>query len=121
MLQYLTEVNEYIGDITVAVENLTLLLGDPLLNNETWLKEVGYSADVIQRAHENLSAMDVPPEMKEAHRAILYATQDFYDAMDYTINGVTYLDVGDIQKASGLLMSGNRNLDRATELVLELE
>ena len=117
--QYLTDVEGRCYDIMAGMESLAPLFENPQFNDEAWLRAVGHSADVVQQAHRNLSAMNVPPEMAEFHEALLDATQDLYDGMDYLIDGATYMDAGGIQKANNLMVSGLKKMNRATEVLNE--
>jgi hypothetical protein len=114
---YILEVVTKIQTMGEAMEILGALMLDPHLDNDDWVLNVATQMAVVQLAHEELTKMDVPPEMAETHALILDATGDCNEAMDYLVSGVDNLDAGDLAKASELITLCEQKMQKSVEMM----
>jgi hypothetical protein len=101
---YLLEVVPKTDAIAEALVDLSELLQYPRYYDQDWILAVSVEMVVIQLTHEELAAMDVPPEMVEIHSALLDATSDFSAAMDYLSSGIDNRSVADVDAAAALMI-----------------
>ena len=116
---YLLEVVPKMEPIAKALGCLSELLLYPKYYDQDWIIAVSVEMVVIQLAHEELAAMDVPPEMVEIHSAILDATSDFSAAMDYLSSGLDNLSMADLETAAALMTSGSEKMEKAVRMAEE--
>jgi hypothetical protein len=108
---YLLEAAAKLESMGVALGDLGTLLQNPRWWDEDWVVVVRVYMGIIQLRHEELAAMDVPPEMAELHSALLDATGDFYAAMDHLSRGIDNLNVADVETAAALMAKANKKLE----------
>lgn len=114
---FITDATEKINTITNATIELSEYLSNPQLNNEDWIIGVAIQAASIQVAHEELTEMDVPPEMTEIHEATLNGTKDCSIAMDYLLAGIDNISQDDTLKASEYMVRCGNKLLKTSGLI----
>jgi hypothetical protein len=101
---YVSEMEEHwtsIFDPLTEIGNLSGEAGGDLsrFSDPVWTLEIVTQLKLIRMAHESLLEMNVPPEMKEVHEALLNATGDCYLMTDYYASALNRISVGDTEKA----------------------
>lgn len=95
-------------------------LGDLLQNPETtdeWAINVAMQAAIIRTAHQTLDETTAPAEMSEIHAAVLAATADCSQSMDFLLQGLDNVNLSDIETASDLMLSCVNKLDTPEQLI----
>jgi hypothetical protein len=124
--ELLPEIQSYISAVTQkgqtmgkALGNLGDLLQNPNIGDDTWTINLAAQMTVIKLVHQELTQMDVPPEMADIHAAYLSATGDCDQAMDYLASGIDNVDTTAINQANDLIKSCGQKMSVPTDLLAE--
>lgn len=108
-----------IGTLGDAMTAIGELLKNPDVGNDKWRINLALQITFVRVAHEELTKMDVPPEMKEIHEAILDGTSDCNEAMDYIVTGIDNVNIDDIITAQALMVRCGDKMEKPTTMVGE--
>lgn len=115
---YALEFSVKMMDMAEALDKIGELSQDPKLDDQGWIEEINTQMDKVRQAHKDLAAMEnIPPEMSEIHAAVLAATAEYNQAMEYLETGINNLSVEDLLKAKELILSSNDKLEKAAGLL----
>jgi hypothetical protein len=114
---YAAEVVEWLDPWIAAMTTLSELAKEPKLDDEDWRRDMLVAMVVIKVTHEELSKMDVPPDVAEIHEAMLDATGDYDEAMDLLAVAIDNLDANVLMDAFSLMDEGERKMNEATALL----
>lgn len=114
---YMQEVADYSETFGQALVDLGELLESAKLTDERWLLAVAAQITIIRFTHQDLMEMDVPPEMAGIHNALLDATGDCDEAMDYLMSGIDNRSPTDLGIGAELMTNCSQKLRKPTELL----
>ncbi|NOK59140.1 MAG: hypothetical protein GFH27_549283n400 [Chloroflexi bacterium AL-W] len=115
---YTLAIYPYVDSVGQALGEMSYLLLNPSINDDTWRTEMIVQIMTIRTAHSELSDMDnIPGDMQNIHNSLTGATGDC-DAMTHSlVRGIDNENVADIEEAARYMEGCTEKIEYTTLLM----
>ena len=116
---YLTYIEGHADGMSYALGELGRLLQDPQIFDDDWKIEVVIYMALIQFGYEEAQAADCPSSMSHIHSKYIQGLSHLNTAMDLIAEGIDYLDVDSLNRATTEMTTGGVLIEEAARLKTE--
>ena len=116
---YVTTVADQAALVGQAFTELGELFQNPQFGNDQWTIKVATQLTILRMVYDEAMDLDPPSSMAENHLKYTQAMKYFNDATYLIVQGVDELDPSLLDAATEKILTGNRLLNEATQLMLE--
>lgn len=116
---YLTYIEGHANAMSYALGELGRLLQDSQIFDDEWIIEAATYMALIQFGYEEAQAADCPSSMSHIHSKYIQGLSHLNTAMDLIAEGIDYLDVDSLNRATTEMTTGGVLIEEAARLKTE--
>ncbi|MCJ7763762.1 MAG: hypothetical protein MUO90_01185 [Dehalococcoidales bacterium] len=116
---YITTITDHSSRVTAAVISLSELLGDPQIDNDTWVSQATVQAETLRSLYDEMVQVPTPYSTFNIHYNYTYALSVYKSAAEAIDQGIADQEISSIQQFVSLMNSGTNLLNNSINMLNE--